>query len=621
MRAFIPAVFLIAIAAVVFAAPASGGPAAPTPAPTPSASELPGQLQAVAVTSENGMVVCSSAVAARAGARILEAGGNAVDAAVAAAFALGVGELGASGLGGQTYMLICPASGACVAIDGSVVAPLRASRPELQRLKDEGRFFGPKLVAAPATLAALALALSHYGTKPLAEVMAPAIDAAEAGVAFSPAMQTYVDGYLDKLRESPYLASILLDNNLYVWGLSHTYCFPDLACTLRRIADGGPAAFYTGEIGAAIAQDLERGGGYVRRDDLARVRAIERQPFIGSYRGLEIVSFPLPGAGGSLIEALHILDSFPPERMRHESPERYELQIEATRLAMADDHSAKLPTHEAGAFLLDRARAQQRARLILADRALTPNELGDTELTPWAERDTTQLSVVDRFGNAVSITQTLSRIFGAYIATPGLGFPYNGLLEAFDLEHPQSRAFLLPLRPPFTTQSPTIVRRNGRPFLVLGSVGSGRITSAVLLAISNVVDQGMDLRAAVAAPRVLWGGNQENRLYLELAGPITDALADELAKRGYTNIYRLHFPPRQIDLNAFGCVNAILVRPDGTLVGVGDPRRQGVAVAAGPPGSAPASVALPACWRTLWALPGSPAGTGATSSNASRRGP
>ena len=607
MRAPLRAAFVIAVAGGVLAVGAPAGPAEPTPAPTPSASELPGQLRAVEATSTNGMVVCSSEVAARAGARILEAGGNAVDAAVAAAFALGVGEIGASGLGGQTYMLICPVSGACVAIDGSVVAPLRASRPELQRLKDEGRFYGPKLVAAPATLAALTLALDRYGTKPLADVMAPAIEAAEAGVVFSPAMQTYVDGYLDKLRESPYLARVLLENDLYVWGLSHTYCFPDLACTLRRIAGEGPAVFYTGEIGDTIAADLEHGGGYVRRDDLARVRAVERRPFSGSYRGFEIVSFPLPGAGGSLIEALHILESFPPEKMRRDSPERYELQIEAARLAMADDHSARQPTYEAGAFLLDRARAQQRAGLIRPDRALTPKELGDTELTPWVERDTTQLSVVDRFGNAVSVTQTLSRIFGAYTAAPGLGFPYNGLLEGFDFEHPESRSFLLPLRPPFTTQSPTIVRRNGKPFLVLGSVGSGRITSAVLLAISNVVDQGMDLRAAVEAPRVLWGGNQENRLYLELAGPITDALADRLAKRGYANIFRLHFPPRQVDLNAFGCVNAVLVQPDGTLVGVGDPRRQGVAIGAGPVGGDLATAFLSRCWRDLWVLPGAPA--------------
>ncbi len=592
----------VSVAALALAAGASAHGAAT--APSPSASELPDHLRAVEVTSTNGMVVCSSAVAARAGARILEAGGNAVDAAVAAAFALGVDEMGASGLGGQTYMLICPASGDCVAIDGSVVAPLRSSRLELLRMRDEDRLYGHKLVAAPATLAALALALSRYGTKPLAEVMAPAIAAADAGVVFSPAVWTFVEEYLPRLRESPALARMLLKDGLYPWGQDHSYCFPDLACTLQKIATEGPGAFYSGGIADAIVADMEQSGGWLRRDDFARVRPVERRPFAGSYRGLEVVSFPLPGAGGSLVEALQILDSFPPERMQREGADRHELQIEATRLAIADDHSVKQSNYEAAGILLDRARAQQRAKQIRADRALTVQELGDTELTPWSERDTTQLSVVDRAGNAVSLTQTLSRIFGACAATPGLGFPYNGLLEGFDFEHPESRSFLLPLRAPFTTQAPTIVRRGGKPFLVLGSVGSGRILSAILLAISNVVDRGMGLRDAVAAPRVIWGGNQENKIYLEVAGPVTEAVADELAKRGYASIYRLHFPPRQIDMNAFGCVNAILVEPGGRLVGVGDPRRFGVAVAAGPPTGKPLHVDLPPCWRALAAAAG-----------------
>jgi gamma-glutamyltranspeptidase / glutathione hydrolase len=488
-----------------------------------------------------------------------------------------------------------------------VVAPLRASRPELQRMQDEGRFFGHKLVAAPATLAALSMALARYGTKPLAEVMAPAIAAAETGVVFSPAMQTYVNGYLDSLRESPYLAGLLLENGLWLWGLSHTYCFPDLACTLRRIAEAGPEVFYSGEIADAMVADMERNGGYLRRDDLARVKAIERAPFVGSYRGYEVVSFPLPGAGGAVVEALQILDAFPQQRLRENGVDRWALQLEATRLAIADDHSVKLLTGDAARILLDRARAQQRAGLILPDRALTAKELDDTEKTPWSERDTTQLSVVDARGNAVSVTQTLGRIFGAYSATWGLGFPYNGLLEGYDLEHFASRSFLLPLREPFTTQAPTIVRRDGRTFLVLGSVGSGRITSAIVLAISDVIDQGMSLREAVEAPRVLWGGNQEARLYLEIRGRVTEPLADELEKRGYSFMFRLRPPPRQVDENAFGCVNAIQVLPDGSLVGVGDPRRQGVAVGAGPVGAGSPAALAPACWRTLWALPGAPA--------------
>jgi gamma-glutamyltranspeptidase/glutathione hydrolase len=597
MRPISQRAVLAALAVAAGVAVAFGGTTTPTAAP--GASELPSDLRTVEVTSRNGVVASSSGAAARAGARILEAGGNAVDAAVAAAFALGTEELGASGLGGQTYMLICPAHGECVAIDGSALAPLRASRIELQRMQAAGLFYGHKLVAAPATLATLALALSRYGTKPLAEVMAPAIEAAASGVAFSPTIHSFLDDYVGKVRESPYLARVLLQDSLYTWGEDHVYCFPDLACTLRTIADQGPQVFYAGEIADAIVADMERSGGWLRRDDLTRVRPLERRPFSGSYRGYEVVSFPLPGAGGALIEALQILDTFPRERLQRDGADRYELLIEATRLAMADDTSVKQTSYEAGSFLLDRARAQQRAKLIRADRALTAREVGETESAPWSERDTTQLSVVDHEGNAVSVTQTLGRMFGACVATPGLGFPYNCLLEAFEFGHPESRSYLLPLREPFTTQAPTIVRRGGKPFLVLGSVGSGRIVSAIVIAISNVLDQGMGVRAAVAAPRVIWGGNQENRLYFELAGPVTDAVADEVSKRGYANVFRLQFPSGQLNLGAFGSVNAVLVEPDGRAVGVGDPRRFGVAVAAGPPTGGPLRIDLPPCWREL----------------------
>ena len=572
----------------------------PTPAPALPDAELPAQLRAVEVVSKNGVVVCASAAASRAGALVLESGGNAIDAAVAAALALGASEPGASGLGGQTYMLICLADGRCVAIDGSARVPLRASRFELQRLAAAGRMYGHKLAATPATLAALAHALSRFGTRTLAEVIAPAIDVADTGVTFTPAHRTYVEGYLDKLRESPYLSNLLLQDGIEVWAPDHRYCFPDLACTLRRIAVDGVAAFYTGEIADAMVADMVASGGWLRHDDLKRVSTGEHEPYRGTYRGFEIISFPLPGSGGAVIEALQILEHVPVEALRSDSAAKHSLVIEATRLALADEARIRIPAADAGRMLLDRARASGRAAMIRPDRALTQEELGDIELPAWLDRDTTQLSVADRFGNVVSITQTLSRIFGAYVATPGLGFPYNGLLEGFDLTNPQSRSYFQPLQPAFTSQAPTIVRRNGKPFLVLGSVGSGRITSAIVLAISNVIDRRLTLREAVEAPRVLWGGGGDRKVYLEIAGKLDDAFADTLQQYGYTDVYRLRFPPRQSDLNAFGAVNAVLISDDGSAVGVGDPRRNGTAVAAGAAAIGTQAPVFPACWRSLW---------------------
>jgi gamma-glutamyltranspeptidase/glutathione hydrolase len=586
---------MVALTAALAAAASASADAAP-----PAAS-LPVELRTVAVAARGGVVACAAAGAAEAGARVLAAGGNAVDAAVAAAFALGVAEPGASGLGGMTYMLVCLVERPCVAIDGSALVPMGASRLELKRMVDAERFYGHRTVAAPATVAALAHALARYGTISLAEALAPAIDLADGGVPFSAAQRSYAEGYLDKLRESPYLSNLLLRDGLYVRPAEHVYCFADLACTLRRLAALGAGDFYSGITADAIVADMAAQGGWLRHADLARVRAVEHEPVRGEYRGVEVVSFPTPGGGGAVVEALQILDHLPADALCSEGFERQRLLIEATRLALADESRIMVPVPAAAQELGSRERAAQRARMIRADRALTAAELGGIAAPPWYDRDTTQLAVADRHGNLVAVTQTLGRIFGSYSATPGLGFPYNGALEMFTFDKPASRHYLKPLQVPFTTMAPTILRRNGRPFAALGSVGSGRITSAIVLAVSNLLDRRMELADAVAAPRVLWGGTWENRVLVELAGDIDAGLADALQTYGYAeNMFRLAFPADQGGLNVFGAVNAVMVRADGTAVGVGDPRRGGAAAA--PAGKGAALVPLfPACWRTAGA--------------------
>jgi gamma-glutamyltranspeptidase / glutathione hydrolase len=546
-----------------------------------AATELPEQLRTATVTARNGMVVSGSPQASRAGAEVLEAGGNAVDAAVAAALALGVAEPGQSGLGGQTYMLICRPGGACVAIDGSSVAPLRVSRPALQRLATEGRLFGYKLVATPTTLATLALALERYGTLSLAQAIVPAIAIADAGSLFSPNQRNFANAYVEKVRENRYLADLLLADGLWVRPLEHVYCNSDLARTLRRLAAGGAREFYTGAIAGEIARDMEANGGSVSAADLARVQPVERQPLHGSYRGHEVVSFPFPGGGAAVIETLHILESFPPERLDADTVESRLVQMEAVRLAIADANSVRRPSAEAVALLLDRAVARRRAGRIRVERALASDELGVAAADARAEKDTTHLSVADRFGTVVSLTQTLGHGFGACVATPGLGFPYNSMLEAFDFDHAESRSYLLPLRTPFTSQAPTVVLRHGRPELVLGGVGSARITSSVVGVIVNVVDRRMTLHDAVVAPRVVWGDSPENMVNVEIADVEGAVLADELQRRGYPTVKRVTFPAVQQDLGWLGGTNAIAILPDGSIAGVGDPRRQGAAAAPG----------------------------------------
>ena len=553
---------------------AAAAPAAPTPTP-----ELPPELRTVEVVSRNGMVVASTPEAARAGAEVLAAGGNAVDAAVAVGLALGSSDLAFAGLGGQLSMLVRMADGRAMAIDGSAQVPLRASREELQYLRDTGTAWGHKMVAAPGALAALVHALERYGTRPFPELIAPAIEIAETGSRLTRSQQGYLATYIHKIRASHYLSQLILRDGFAPWEPEHVLCYPDIAATLRRIAALGPREFYVGGIAARIEADMAANGGYLQRADLARVRPVERPPLHVRYRDCEVLGVPSPGGGAALLAALLVLDDFPPALVASDSLDRLHLLAEAVRIAAIDFADNRFPPELAQVQLLDPARAARRAALIRFDRALTIDEITDVEPSAWFEKDTMHYSVADRFGNAVAVTMSLGNGWGAGVATPGLGFPHNALLEGFDFVDSASRSYLRPGRRPLTMMSPTIVVRDGRPLLLLGSPGSERIPSAILNPLVNVVDAGMSLGDAIARPRVLWGGNSDPQVYLEIAREITEARADAMATRCFPAIHRLVFPGDAVSLGFSGCVNAILVdRERGVFVGVGDPRRQGVAV-------------------------------------------
>jgi gamma-glutamyltranspeptidase/glutathione hydrolase len=538
----------------------------------------PSQLEAAEASSRFGVVVSGSELASRIGAAVLEDGGNAVDAAVATALALGVAEPGQSGLGGQTYVLICWPGGRCVAVDGSCRVPLRTSRPALKQLAESGRQYGHEWVATPGTLAALAYTLATYGRKPLAEVIAPVIELADAGATWTPNQLHFLTAYLGKVREHPYLADLVLQDRLSARLLDHRYCNDDLARTLRRIAAGGAREFYAGSIAGEIERDMVAHGGFLQRDDLATLTAVERTPLRGVYRGLDIVSFPKPGGGASVIMALEILDRFSSARLAQAGADSLHLQIEAARLGIATSLSAGASAWHPPEWM--RTAASECAGRIRSDRALFVEELGGDRTAYWRDRDTTHLSVADRDGMVVSLTQTLGHGFGACVATPGLGFPYNSALLGFDLDQPRSDFFLAPRRSSATGMAPTILLRDGRPFLVLGGVGSARITASIVLTLVNRLDRGMPLSDAVGAPRALWGSAPENTLTVELGGSLTEDVAAELQRLGHAPAKVCRFPVSQADLGWQGGVNAIEIAADGTCVGVGDPRRQGTPVAA-----------------------------------------
>ncbi len=577
----------------------------PTATPVPQRA-LPDDLRIREVVSQRGMVVTSAGPASWAGARMLEAGGNAVDAAVAAAFALGVAEPGSSGIGGQTYVLIHLADGRSVAIDGSARAPLRAPPEQMQLMRDENPdrkgFYSYKAIATPGSVAALALALERYGSKPLAEVLEPAIEIAEFGSAFTPAHRAFLQYYAAKVRRSPYLSRLFLRDGIDVWELEHVYCNSDLACTLRQLRDRGLEDFYHGKIAQEIDADMIAGGGFVRLADLGLLEAKEKKPIRGRYRGLDVLSFPSPGGGQAIIETLAILDRFPPDLLREDTVDRLHLLLEAQRLAYADGFPAHRPLRTPDELAVDPAYTAARAGLIRFDRALYARELSASPLSTLAIDGTSQVSVTDAAGNAVALTQTLGATFGSGAATAGLGFAYNGLMNGFEFRDQRAWVYVAPLQPALNSMAPTIVLKEGKPLLVLGSAGSARIAPLIVSTIVGVVDRGWPLCEAMAAPRVLWGGTGDPYTYLEIFDPITLAQADALKERGFTLQDRLNYPASALSQTDFGGVNAIFIDPaDGTMVGVGDPRRQ--AVAAAPRDELPRDVppfVLPRCWRSLY---------------------
>jgi gamma-glutamyltranspeptidase/glutathione hydrolase len=542
-------------------------------------------LYAPEIRSEFGMVSTGSLEASRAGAVILEQGGNAVDAAVAAAFALGVADPGGSGLGGMTYILVSLADGRASAIDGSVTVPFAADASRLLEIREAKEYFGYAAVAVPTTLAALDLALKKYGTMDLATVLQPAIEIAGTGYGASANSIAWASGYLDEIVASENLRFSVLPDGTRLATPNEVMCRPDLKTTLERIAAGGADSFYRGAIARLITSDMAANGGFVSAADLATVKTPELAPLRGSYRGAEVLSFPTPGAGAEVLMALNILGTYPSSFFAGTSAQQLQVLVEAYRIAHAD--ASKLssdPMHLAryGAEYLSQEHARQRAALITPGRAIPEDRLESTTVTSVLGEHTTHVSVADRHGNVVSLTQTLCRQYGSKVATSGLGFPYNSCLEFLDLENPASPTYLRPQTRFPTGMAPTILRDDDWS-LALGSAGSDRIAPSVTDVIVNFVDRRMTLRDAVVAPRVMWNSTHDpERVCLEIADPITPRDADRLQGFGFEHMYRLRYPAKARSETAFfGGVNAVAYdSTTGVFTGVGDPRRDGFA--AGP---------------------------------------
>jgi gamma-glutamyltranspeptidase/glutathione hydrolase len=533
---------------------------------------------AQAVVAKNGMVVAQEATAARIGADILRQGGNAVDAAVATGFALAVTYPRAGNLGGGGFMLIHQASGNDAAIDYRETAPQAITNKTFldadgnadpQKSRDSALAIG-----VPGTVEGLAFAARRYGSGrfTLADLIAPALKLARDGMPVTDDIADMSANELARLKRWPSTAKIFLKPDGTALALGGALVQSDLANTLEAIAKDGPRAFYNGPIADTIAAAVQAAGGVMTADDLKSYAAYERAPVRGSYRGYDIVSMPPPSSGGvELIEMLNILEGY--DLGHEDAGQTMHLMVEAMKRAYADralflgdPDQVKAPVEK----LISKDYAATWRATIDPEHATPANAIRPGGTVQPEGRNTTHFSVVDSFGNAVSNTYTLNFSYGVGLVAEGTGVMLNNELDDFAVKPDAPNAYGLvgyeanapgPGKRPLSSMTPTIVLKDGKPFLVTGSPGGSRIITAVLQVVVDVIDRGMDIASAESAPRIhnQWMPDQ---VFAE-PGVSPDLIA-ALQARG----------DKVVPTGKFTSVNSIVVTPDG-FAGAADPRTHG----------------------------------------------
>jgi gamma-glutamyltranspeptidase/glutathione hydrolase len=481
------------------------------------------------VHAPHGMVASMHELASRAGIEVMQAGGNAVDAAVATGFALAVVFPEAGNLGGGGFMLIRMADGTTHFIDYREKAPAAATANMFLNaqgnLIPNASLIGYKAIGVPGSVAGLAFAQKTYGKLPLSQVMAPAIKLAREGFALEwEDAEAYQDAGLARFPESKRIFQ--RDGNFYKAG--EIFRQPDLAATLERIAKN-PDDFYHGSMGQELAAAVQKGGGLITADDLAGYEVKEREPIRGTYRGYDIISAPPPSSGGiALLETLNILEGFDLAKYGNRSAQSIHLISEAFRRSfydraefLGDPDFSRIPV----AQLIDKRYGAGWRESIDAAHATASKDLHRpavfNELEQYAQshrphailrepQNTTHYSVVDPSGNAVAVTTTLNDGFGSRVTAAGLGFLLNDEMDDFASKQGAPNAYGLiqgpanaigPGKRPLSAMTPTIVLKDGKLYLVLGAEGGPTIITNVANMLMSVVDFGLDIQEAVNAPR------------------------------------------------------------------------------------------------------------------------
>jgi len=542
------------------------------------------------VRARHGIVASTNEVASRVGVDVMKRGGNAVDAAIAVAFALAVTHPAAGNLGGGGFMMIRLKNGTTTAIDYREMAPAAATRnvyldKDGKVIEGEGGpLEGYRAAGVPGTVRGMELALKKYGSGRLswAQLIEPARRLAANGFTVTNSLARGLRGNREYLSKYAETKRIYLNNGRF-YNEGDVFVQPDLAATFSRLQQRGPNEFYEGQTAQLIVADMKRHQGLMTTDDLRGYVAKERQPLRGNYRGYEIISMPPPSSGGAvLIEMLNILEGYDLKKMDWASSDRYHLMTEAMRRAfadraeyMGDTDFVKVPI----AGLVDKKYAAQLRNTINPERASSSEQVKAGKPLGYESDETTHFTVVDAEGNAVANTYTLNNSYGSAAVAKGTGLLLNDEMDDFAAKPGTPNMYGLiqgernavaPRKRPLSAMTPTFVlRKDGSLWFTVGSPGGPTIINTALCVITNVIDYGMNIQQAIDAPRIhhQW---LPDELVFEPYGLSGDTQR-VLAARGH----QLSDKPRYL-----GDAEGIMIEEkSGMRLGATDPRRSdGLAV-------------------------------------------
>jgi gamma-glutamyltranspeptidase/glutathione hydrolase len=522
----------------------------------------------------HGAVASVNPRATQAGLEVLKSGGNAIDAAIAVGVTLGVVDSHNSGLGGGCFMLIRRANGEVVAIDGREMAPAAATRDmflQNGQANTDLSQTGPLASGIPGSVAAYAYAVEKFGRKKFADLLLPAAKLAEDGFPIDRVYAGKIAATADDLRTFDAPKALLFHEDGTPLKEGETLKQPDLAASLRALAEQGPDWFYRGPFAAKVAEWMKAHGGIITADDFAHYHIALREPVRGTYRGAEIISFPPPSSGGvHVIEILNMLETF--DLAKLDEPTRIHVIAEAMKLAFADrafwlGDPDFVPVPRG---LLRKDYAQSLASRIKLDSVLAVPSHGDppgAATDTFEKKHTTHFSVADAEGNWVACTQTVNTSFGSKVIVPGTGIFLNDQMDDFSAQPGVPNAFGLvgaeanavgPGKRPLSSMSPTIVLRDGHPILAIGAAGGPTIINQTVLNLVAVLDLGLSLDAALAQPRFhhQWRPDE-----LRLENRASDSVRQALTKLGH------HLAP----VNNIGSSNGV-AWSDGAFTAASEPR-------------------------------------------------